>query len=130
VLVGCGPRGRQHAHALLANAERFELAAVCDLDPNRCATLAGHLGVARTYSDADRMLAAERPDVLVFATLPALREALVDLGLRHGVKAIACEKPLARSLGEARRIVDRCAAGVVCHQLRHGAHWRRVKEIV
>ncbi|MEX2222265.1 MAG: Gfo/Idh/MocA family oxidoreductase [Candidatus Rokuibacteriota bacterium] len=134
VLVGCGPRGRRHAHALLANAERFELAAVCDLDPIRCAALAGDLGVARTYSDADRMLGAERPDVLVFATPPALREALVDLGVRHGVKAIACEKPLARSLGEARRIVDRCAAarvhGVVCHQLRHGAHWRRVKEIV
>jgi len=134
VLVGCGPRGRRHAHALLANAERFELAAVCDLDPNRCATLAGELGVARTYSDADHMLAAERPDVLVFATPPAVREALVELGIRHAVKAIACEKPLACSLGEARRIVDQCAAagvrGVVCHQLRHGAHWRRVKEAV
>ena len=75
------------------------------------------------------MLAAEQPDVLVFATPPAVREALVELGLRHGVKAIACEKPLACSLSEARRIVDRCAAadvrGVVCHQLRYGAHWRR-----
>jgi predicted dehydrogenase len=80
------------------------------------------------------MLAAEHPDVLVFATPPAVREGLVDVGLRHGVRAIACEKPLACSLGEARRMVDRCAAagvrGVVCHQLRYGAHWQRVKAIV
>jgi len=44
-----------------------------------------------------------QPDVLMFATPPAVREALVELGLRHGVKAIAYEKSLACSLGEARR---------------------------
>jgi UDP-N-acetyl-2-amino-2-deoxyglucuronate dehydrogenase len=107
---------------------------VCDLDQTRRAALAAELGVARTYADADQMLAAEQPDVLVFATPPAVREALIELGLRHRVKAIACEKPLACSLSEARRIVDRCAAaevrGVVCHQLRYGVHWRRVKAIV
>jgi UDP-N-acetylglucosamine 3-dehydrogenase len=132
--VGCGPRGRQHARGVLAARRRFELVAVCDLDPARRAALAAELGVSRAYADADRMLAAERPDVLVFATPPTVREALVEVGLRHGVRAIACEKPLACSLGEARRIVDRCAAagvrGVVCHQLRYGAHWQRVKAIV
>lgn len=133
-LVGCGPRGRQHARGVLASPHRFELVAVCDLDPARGAALAAELGVARCYTDAEPMLAAERPDVLVFATPPAVREALVELGLRHGVTAIACEKPLACSLSEARRIVDRCAAagvrGVVCHQLRWGAHWQRVRALV
>jgi predicted dehydrogenase len=107
---------------------------VCDLDVNRLALLGAELGVSRIYRDADQMLAKEQPDILVFATPPAVREVLIDLGLRHGVKAIACEKPLATSLAEARRIVDRCSVadvrGVVCHQLRHGAHWRRVKDIV
>lgn len=134
VLVGCGPRGRQHADGILANPRRFELVAVCDLHPARRAALAAELGVAACYADAEHMLAAERPDVLVFATPPAVREALVELGCRHGVKAIACEKPLASSLSEARRIVDRCAAadvrGVVCHQLRWGAHWQRVRAVV
>ena len=134
VLVGCGPRGRQHARGVLTNPRRFELVAVCDLDPARRAALAAELGVPRTYADADHMLAAEQPDVLAFATPPAVREALVELGLRHGVRAIACEKPLACSLGEARRIVDRCASagvrGVVCHQLRYGAHWQHVKTMV
>jgi predicted dehydrogenase len=37
------------------------------------------------------------------------------------------------SVAEARRIVDLCAGdlrAVVCHQLKHGGHWQRVKEIV
>jgi len=133
VLAGCGGRGRSHALGLLANPDRFELAAVCDLQQERVAALARALGVARTYTDPGAMLAAERPDVLCFATPPAVRLPLVELGVRHGVRAIAFEKPLALSLTEARRIVDLCARdvrAVVCHQLKHTAHWRRVKEIV
>jgi predicted dehydrogenase len=133
VLVGCGGRGRSHALGLLANPDRFELVAVCDLEPERAAALARALGVARTYMDPAAMLAAERPDVLCFATPPAARLALVELGVRHGVSAIAFEKPLALSLTEARRIVDVCAGDVrvvVCHQLKHMGHWRRVKQIV
>lgn len=114
--------------------DRFDLVGVCDLDGRRRTDLAGELGVARAYAAAEAMLAAERPDVMVFATPPAARLGLVEQGVRHGVRAIACEKPLALSLGEARQIVALCAGagvrGVVCHQLRHAAHWRRVKEIV
>lgn len=133
MLVGCGVRGRSHALGLLANPDRFELAAVCDLEQGRAGALARALGVARVYTDAGAMLAVERPDVLCFATPPAVRLPLVELGVRHGVRAIAFEKPLALSLAEARRIVDLCATdvrAVVCHQLKHTGHWRRVKEIV
>jgi len=133
VLVGCGGRGQSHALGLLANPDRFELVALCDQDDARLGALAAKLGISRGYADADAMLAAERPDVLCFATPPAVRLQLVELGVRHGVKAIAFEKPLALSLAEARRIVTLCGDGVkavVCHQLKHAAHWRRVKEIV
>src|SRR6266446_9319708 len=133
VLVGCGGRGQSHALGLLANPDRFELVALCDQDDARLGVLAAKLGISRGYADAEAMLAAERPDVLCFATPPAVRLQLVELGVRHGVRAIAFEKPLALSLTEARRIVDLCARdvrAVVCHQLKHTAHWRRVKEIV
>lgn len=80
------------------------------------------------------MLTAERPDLLCFATLPEVRLPLVELGAKHGVRAIALEKPIALTLAEARRIVDLCAdAGVkavVCHQLKFAAHWRRAHELV
>lgn len=134
VLIGCGPRGRQHALGLRANESRFTLTAVCDLDPRRLASLADELGTVRRYADAEAMLVSEAPDVLCFATPCAVRLPLVELGVAHGVRAIALEKPLASSLTEARRIVDLCAGagvrGVVCHQLRHGAHWQRARAII
>jgi predicted dehydrogenase len=133
VLVGCGGRGESHAQGLLANPDRFELVALCDRDAGRVGALARKLGISRCYGDAEAMLAAERPAVLCFATPPAVRLELVQLGVRHGVGAIAFEKPLALSLSEARQIVELCADGVkavVCHQLKHAGHWRRVKQIV
>ncbi len=132
--MGCGPRGERHAEGLRGRPDRFELVAVCDLDPARAKALAARLGVPRTYADADLMLGAERPDVLCFATLPQVRLALVELGLAHGVRAIAFEKPIALTLAEARRIVERCAGAgvkaVVCHQLKFGSHWRRARALV
>jgi predicted dehydrogenase len=133
VLVGCGGRGQSHALGLLANPDRFELVALCDLDAQRLGALAHALGIARVYTDAGAMLAAERPDLLCFATPPAVRVELVELAVRHDVRAIAFEKPLALSLADARRIVELCAGGtkaVVCHQLKYAGHWRRVKQIV
>jgi len=133
VLVGCGARGESHARGLLANPDRFELVALCDRDGERVGALGRTLGISRCYSDAGAMLAAERPVLLCFATPPAVRLELVQLGVRHGVGAIAFEKPLALSLSEARQIVELCAGGVkavVCHQLKHAGHWRRVKQIV
>lgn len=133
VLVGCGARGQSHALGLLANPDRFELVALCDRDAPRLGALAHTLGITRVYPDAEAMLAAERPDLLCFATPPAVRVELVELGVRYGVRAIALEKPLALSLADARRIVALCSGGtkvVVCHQLKHAGHWRRVKEIV
>ena len=133
-LVGCGPRGDMHARAGLANPEHFDLVAVCDLDRQRLGALAEQHGVTRTYTDADAMLAAEQPDILYFAMLPAIRLPLIELGVKHRVKAIAYEKPMALSLAEARRMTDLCdAAGIktiVCHQLKYGAHWQKTWEIV
>ncbi len=134
VVVGCGPRGRAHALGLIANRPRFDLVAVCDRDGDRLTRVADELRVRKRYTDPDEMLARERPSVLCFATPPAVRQELVELGVKHGVRAIALEKPLALSLGEAARIRELCAGaginGVVCHQLRHGGHWRRAKEII
>jgi predicted dehydrogenase len=72
--------------------------------------------------------------VLCFATLPAIRLPLIELGVKHGVKAIAYEKPMALSLAEAKQITDVCAAAgvrtIVCHQLKYGAHWQQAWEVI
>lgn len=134
VVVGCGPRGQSLGRGLLAHPERFALVAVCDLDPEKREAAAPALGVARAYADTEAMLAAETPDVLCIATPPAVRLPLVELGVKHGVRAIVLEKPMALTLTEAARMLALCdGAGVkmvVCHQLKYAAHWQRLKALV
>jgi len=140
-LLGGGGRGRLHAAAFLANADRFEVVAICDKDPERLAAyhgrlhqLAPRIGSVRQYGDAEQMLSEVKPDVFSFVTLPDARLELVELGVAHGVAAIEFEKPMALSLDEARRIRDVCdRAGVkaiVSHQHKYGEHWREAKQIV
>jgi predicted dehydrogenase len=134
VIVGCGRRGMFHAMGFSADRDRFDLAACCDLDATRLADFARQFAIPRTYGDAEEMLGREKPDVLCFATLPEVRLPLIELGLRHGVKAIAFEKPMATELAEAHRIHTLCRqAGIkviVSHQQKYGKHWQKTKEIV
>ncbi|MCE5325499.1 MAG: Gfo/Idh/MocA family oxidoreductase [Planctomycetaceae bacterium] len=135
VVLGAGARGRAHTLAFLKNADRFDLAAVCDLDTDRMKAMLAGINVSLPiYASADEMLAREKPDVFCFVTPPAIRLELVKLGVRHGVKVIAYEKPMATSLAEAKEICDACdAAGIkhiVCHQHKYGGHWQAVKKIV
>ncbi len=134
VIAGCGSRGGYHAQGFTANAGRFEVTACCDLDEEKARGFAKKHGIPNVYPDADAMLAAEKPEVFCFATLPEVRLSLVELGIKHGVKAIAFEKPVATELSEAREIFDRCnAAGiklVVSHQQKYDKHWHAAKQIV
>ncbi|MBV9673708.1 MAG: Gfo/Idh/MocA family oxidoreductase [Verrucomicrobia bacterium] len=134
VIAGCGPRGEFHAEGFLKNKDRFELTACCDLDVERLQAFGNRFGVSDRYTDAETMLDRERPDIFCFATLPAIRLPLVELGVKYGVKAIAFEKPMATELTEAREIYDLCQrAGVkfiVSHQQKYGPHWREAKKIV
>ena len=129
--VGCGYRGHRHIEGFLRNPDRFELVALCDLDEERLRAAAEQHGIATTSTDADAMLAETQPDVFCFVTQPALRLPLVELGVRHGVRAIAFEKPMATTLAEARRIRDVCdGAGVkfiVSHQQKYSPSWQEVK---
>jgi len=134
VIAGCGPRGAYHAEGFAANADRFDVKAVADLVPEKAKAFAERFGIDKTYDDVDAMLAAEKPDVFCFATLPAVRLSLVELGIKHKVKVIAFEKPVATELPEAREIFEKCkAAGIkliVSHQQKYGKSWHKVKQIV
>ena len=141
VVVGCGPRGRDHAKCFLKNSERFELAAICDQDGARLETTHGELkaspwnATVKGYKDAKEMIERERPDVFCFAMLPGVRWPLIELALKYDfIKAIAYEKPMALSLGEAEKIHTSCKARgvktVVAHIHKYAGHWRKVKELM
>jgi predicted dehydrogenase len=130
---GTGKRGKVHIESFQKDG-RFEVVAVSGRNPERLAAAAQLGGAPKTYTDAARMLRETKPDVFCFCTPPSIRLPMVRLGVEHGAKLIAYEKPMATSFREAAAIMETCRrAGVktvVSHQLKYGGHFQKVKELV
>lgn len=82
-----------HAGTWLAN-QRTELVALCDSDANLQSTAETIAPGVACYNDAQTMLADQRPDIVSIATHQDSHVALAQQAIRHGVKAVVCEKPL------------------------------------
>jgi predicted dehydrogenase len=119
-VLGCGPRGVEHAEALL-ELEGVELTGVADLDEERRQSVASRVGVPG-YGSLGELLEGAAPQLLVIAVPPAGRVGVVEEAVGAGVRGIVVEKPFALRLSEAERMAEVCEAGgvelVVCHQLR------------
>lgn len=113
-IIGAGWIGRQHAKTL-AGRDDVVVTAVCDMDADSAtagATVAGNN--AKVFSDWRRMLDDVALDAVWVCTPPSAHAdpavAILDRGL-----ALYLEKPIARSLDDARAIVGAAAAsGAVC----------------
>lgn len=132
-ICGTGKRSKIHAEAFLASG-RFDIVAVCGRDLDRVAIAAASWGNTAKYQEPAEMLRDTKPDVFCFCTPPSIRMPLIKVGVEHGVKLIAYEKPMATSFEEALKITDLCrSAGiktVVSHQTKYGSHFQKVNEIV
>ncbi|QHW34630.1 Gfo/Idh/MocA family oxidoreductase [Paenibacillus rhizovicinus] len=105
-VVGVNNIGKIHCEAYKRLPDT-ELAAVCDLMPERAET-AGRLHGVPSYTDLRELLARESVDVVIVAT------AGVEKGSHHyepamialeAGKAVFVEKPLSNNIEEARRMV-------------------------
>src|SRR4051794_40895491 len=82
-VLGCRARGTAAARAYAAHP-RTAVAALCDLVPERMAVLGEELGVAARYTDMDRMLREERPDIVAVPTATDLHYELSARVLEYG----------------------------------------------
>ena len=106
-ILGAGI-GREHLRGYLALPERFEVAALCDLDAARARTVldeaAPGAGI-RVATDADALIAEDAIDLVDVCLPPHLHAPLTIRALRAG-RHVVCEKPMATSPGEARAMVE------------------------
>ncbi len=109
-LIGCGRHsGRFHAPSLAKYAAQHpgevELAAACDLDQAAAEQFCRQFGFARAYGDVDRMLADEPLDAC-WSVMP--HDAIVAMGTKLLERKMPCviEKPIGRTLAEARRLAE------------------------
>ena len=109
-LAGCGRISRNHFDAI-AKVDGLELAAVCDIVPERASAAALRFGVP-AFESVDDMLASATCDAVALCTPSGLHPTHGILAARAG-KHVICEKPMAITLEDADALVRECdAAGV------------------
>lgn len=106
-IVGAGYIARAHAAAYAATPG-VEVVGIADPVPAKAAAIAERIG-ARPVDDAASLFGLRLDAVSVCTPSPAHAE-VVEAAVAAGLHVL-CEKPIARSLDDARRIVAAAAAG-------------------
>ncbi|MFB6295571.1 MAG: Gfo/Idh/MocA family protein [Halobacteriales archaeon] len=110
-VIGCAGVGNRHAESVRA-AERVELVACADVDPEAAMNFAEEHGVAETYEDAAAMIEGSDVDAVSVCT-PSGTHADVVVEAAEAGAHVLCEKPLDVYADRMDRAVEACdAAGV------------------
>jgi predicted dehydrogenase len=126
-LIGTKFMGRAHSNAW-RQAPRFfdlpadiQMSAICGRDRANTRHAAKMLGWEKSVTDWRAIMADPLIDVVDICT-PNDSHAEIAIAAARAGKAILCEKPLARTVAEARRMVDAVkrarVANMVCHNYR------------
>jgi levoglucosan dehydrogenase len=117
-VIGLG-FGRAHIPAFQANG--CEVVAVCQRDEAAARKIAGAHGVKGVFTRWEDLLERARPEIVVIATPPHNHLGIAEAAFARGAHVL-CEKPIALTADEGRRIVAAAArAGRVAMT---GFNWR------
>lgn len=132
-VIGTGWIGAEHIRRIADVISGADVAAATDIDPDRAAAAVRGTG-ARVLADADAVTDAADVDALVVASWgPAHAEAVLA-AIRQG-KPVLCEKPLATTAEDCRRILDAEAAHgsrlvQVGFMRRFDSGYRQMREVI
>ena len=98
--------GMAHLHYKSFQASgRADLVAIADIDEGHArAFLADYHEDAKIYSDYKEMLQTEKPDIVSVTTWPHLHTEMVLAACQSGIRAVHCEKPMATTWADAKRM--------------------------
>ena len=125
-----------HAGAIRANPDCV-LSGGCDISEERRRLFSERWAVP-VYAEAAEMLSVHKPQILVIATHPDSHYHYCRLAAASGVPVIICEKPLADSLSDARKIASLVKRGrftgqsaiITNHERRYSANYIKAREIL
>ncbi len=107
-IIGCGGIANQkHFPALSNAADRVEMAAFCDIIPERAQTSAQKYGVdgAKVFTDYHDLLAEKDIDI-VYVLTPNVAHCEISVAALEAGKNVMCEKPMAATVEDAQRMMD------------------------
>lgn len=104
-VIGCGAIAYEHL-PFVARSDAAAPVALCDRSRAMADAAARHFALkVPLYTDAEAMLAAERPDIVHILTPPQTHDALVRASLAAGAHVI-CEKPMTGSAAETAGLIE------------------------
>jgi predicted dehydrogenase len=131
-VLGAGSWGINHVRVLAAEP-RCRVVAVAEPDEAKRALIAELAPAARWTASADAVLGAPDLDAVVIAS-PASTHVELAIAAFAAGKHVLIEKPLATSLGEARRVAQAAAragtVGMVGHLMVFHPAVRRIRELL
>jgi len=114
--------------------DNCHMVACADLKEENARVFSEEFGIPKTYTDYREMLEKEDLDIVSISTWPHLHAEMTIACAEAGVKAIHCEKPMATTWGDARRMARVCRErGVQLtfnHQRRFGKPARKAKAMI
>jgi predicted dehydrogenase len=108
VLIGCGGIARRHL-AALAELPQVEVLAVCDLSAARAEATAERFGIAKWYSNHQRLLAEVNPNLVHITTPPSSHFSIAKACLAARLNVI-CEKPITTNYQEFQELKELATA--------------------
>jgi myo-inositol 2-dehydrogenase / D-chiro-inositol 1-dehydrogenase len=110
-VIGTGIMGADHADTLHRYVSGAAVTMVADLDLGRAREVAAAVGGARATGDGLALIGDPAVDAVVVASADATHADLAVAAVQAG-KPVMCEKPLAPTLPECRRVVEAERAAV------------------
>jgi len=96
-----------HAGAFKAHPE-IEIVGFADIDQKRLNIALKKFPGVPLFISAEEMIKKTQPDIVSIATHTNSHASLVKLAAKYKVKAIVCEKPMASSIQEAKKMINVC----------------------
>ena len=106
-IIGCGGIANGKHMPSLKKVPNAEMVAFCDIIPERAEKAAKEYGVpgAKVYTDYKELL--KDPEIEVVHVLTPNREhADITIDALHAGKHVMCEKPMAKTAADAKRMLD------------------------
>ena len=132
-VIGTGGIAAKHAQTLQQEVADTEIIAAVDIREDAVKAFSERFSIPAYYTDADKMLSNEKPDIVHICTPPNLHTELSIQALESG-SWVLCEKPLAASLRELDQIAEAEArTGRYCssvYQWRFGPGAQHLKQLI
>jgi predicted dehydrogenase len=106
-VVGAGPRANDYMATIAKLTDKYKFCALCDKNPERAKSASEQHGAETIYSDVDKMLQAEKPDVFFALTPTDSLSVMSIMSAEHKVNVIR-EIPIGITRQVANSVINAC----------------------